>query len=188
MTAITAPCAVTGFHLLQAQLTRREDTPLPSRVRVFKNVTSFENEWRRVSVVTSAELLLHPVRLRIVQTFLGDRALTTSQLRAELPDVPPASVYRHVARRVDRGRAPAGIPGLRRRAHRRRRALPRPRRHRPVAGRGELQLGWHVARRRRTDGVRSRAAHGRPASPGQWPAPRAYPPHPRHRAASRQSC
>lgn len=70
---------------------------------MFKNVTSFENEWRRVSVVTSAELLLHPVRLRIVQTFLGDRALTTSQLRAELPDVPPASVYRHVARLVDRG-------------------------------------------------------------------------------------
>jgi hypothetical protein len=53
--------------------------------------------------VTSAELLLHPVRLRIVQTFLGDRALTTTQLRAELPDVPPASLYRHVARLVDHG-------------------------------------------------------------------------------------
>ena len=52
--------------------------------------------------MTSAELLLHPVRLRIVQAFLGDRALTTSQLRAELPDVPPASLYRHVARLVDR--------------------------------------------------------------------------------------
>jgi hypothetical protein len=53
--------------------------------------------------VTSAELLLHPVRLRIVQTFLGDRALTTTHLRAELPDVPPASLYRHVARLVERG-------------------------------------------------------------------------------------
>jgi hypothetical protein len=53
--------------------------------------------------VTSAELLLHPVRLRIVQTFLGDRALTTTELRAELPDVPPASLYRQVARLVDRG-------------------------------------------------------------------------------------
>jgi hypothetical protein len=50
--------------------------------------------------VTSADLLLHPVRLRIVQAFLGDRALTTSQLRSELPDVPPASLYRHVARLV----------------------------------------------------------------------------------------
>jgi hypothetical protein len=47
--------------------------------------------------VTSADLLLHPVRLRIVQAFLGERALTTTQLREELPDVPPASLYRHVA-------------------------------------------------------------------------------------------
>jgi Helix-turn-helix domain len=53
--------------------------------------------------VTSADLLLHPVRLRIVQSFLGDRALTTNQLRAELPDVPAASLYRHVARLVDGG-------------------------------------------------------------------------------------
>ena len=53
--------------------------------------------------MTSANLLLHPVRLRIVQAFLGDRALTTAQLRDELPDVPPASVYRHVALLVDAG-------------------------------------------------------------------------------------
>lgn len=53
--------------------------------------------------MSSANLLLHPVRLRIVQAFLGDRALTTSELRAELPDVPPASLYRHVALLVDAG-------------------------------------------------------------------------------------
>jgi Helix-turn-helix domain len=53
--------------------------------------------------VSSADLLLHPVRLRIVQAFLGDRALTTTQLRAELPDVPAGSLYRHVARLVDGG-------------------------------------------------------------------------------------
>lgn len=53
--------------------------------------------------MASADVLLHPVRLRVVQAFLGDRALTTSQLRAELPDVPPASLYRHVARLVDTG-------------------------------------------------------------------------------------
>jgi Helix-turn-helix domain len=53
--------------------------------------------------VTSVDLLLHPVRLRIVQAFLGDRALTTSELRSELPDVPAASLYRHVARLVDAG-------------------------------------------------------------------------------------
>jgi DNA-binding transcriptional ArsR family regulator len=44
-----------------------------------------------------ADLLLHPVRLRILKAFLGDRALTTSQLAAELDDVPAGSLYRHVA-------------------------------------------------------------------------------------------
>jgi hypothetical protein len=47
--------------------------------------------------VASADLLLHPVRLRIVKAFLGDRALTTAQLAAELDDVPAGSLYRHVA-------------------------------------------------------------------------------------------
>ena len=47
--------------------------------------------------MATADLLLHPVRLRIVEAFLGDRALTTSELAAELADVPPASLYRHVA-------------------------------------------------------------------------------------------
>jgi hypothetical protein len=53
--------------------------------------------------VASADLLLHPVRMRIVQAFLGDRALTTGQLRSELPDVPAGSLYRHVAKLVDGG-------------------------------------------------------------------------------------
>jgi Helix-turn-helix domain len=47
--------------------------------------------------MSSADLLLHPVRLRIVKAFLGDRALTTAQLAAELDDVPAGSLYRHVA-------------------------------------------------------------------------------------------
>jgi Helix-turn-helix domain len=47
--------------------------------------------------MASADLLLHPVRLRIVQAFLGDRALTTTQLAAELDDVPAGSLYRHIA-------------------------------------------------------------------------------------------
>src|SRR5215471_21360478 len=53
--------------------------------------------------MATADLLLHPVRLRIVQAFLGDRALTTSDLAAELADVPAASLYRHVARLVAAG-------------------------------------------------------------------------------------
>ncbi|KZM69603.1 helix-turn-helix domain-containing protein [Nocardia terpenica] len=51
----------------------------------------------------SVELLLHPIRLRIVQAFLGDRTLTTAGLSAELGDVPPGSLYRQVARLVDAG-------------------------------------------------------------------------------------
>jgi hypothetical protein len=48
--------------------------------------------------MSNSDLLLHPVRLRIVQTFLGGRTLTTRELAAEIPDVPPASLYRQVAR------------------------------------------------------------------------------------------
>lgn len=53
--------------------------------------------------MASADLLLHPVRLRIVKAFLGDRALTTGQLAAELDDVPAGSLYRHVALLTDAG-------------------------------------------------------------------------------------
>jgi hypothetical protein len=47
--------------------------------------------------MASADLLLHPVRMRIIKAFLGDRALTTTQLAAEIKDVPAGSLYRHVA-------------------------------------------------------------------------------------------
>lgn len=53
--------------------------------------------------MTSADLLLHPVRLRIVKAFLGDEALTVKQLAADLPDVALGSLYRHVSRLADAG-------------------------------------------------------------------------------------
>ena len=56
-----------------------------------------------VGEMNSAELLLHPVRLRIIGAFLGDRKLTTAGLRAELPDVPPTSLYRHIGHLIDAG-------------------------------------------------------------------------------------
>jgi Helix-turn-helix domain len=52
--------------------------------------------------MASADLLLHPVRLRIVKAFLGDRALTTSQLATEL-DVPAGRLYRHIALLIKAG-------------------------------------------------------------------------------------
>lgn len=53
--------------------------------------------------MTSAELLLHPVRLRIVQTMLGRDELTTRELAEKLTDVAAATLYRHVAALVDGG-------------------------------------------------------------------------------------
>jgi DNA-binding transcriptional ArsR family regulator len=53
--------------------------------------------------VADLDLLLHPVRLRILQTFLGRPELTTADLATTLDDVPPASLYRHVAKLVDGG-------------------------------------------------------------------------------------
>lgn len=47
--------------------------------------------------MATADLLLHPVRLRILQTLLGSDELTTAQLRDRLPDVSAATMYRHVA-------------------------------------------------------------------------------------------
>jgi len=63
-----------------------------------KTASSRSDTRATLGVVTSTHLLLHPVRLRILQAFLGDRALTTTELRAERPDVPAASLYRDVAR------------------------------------------------------------------------------------------
>jgi DNA-binding transcriptional ArsR family regulator len=53
--------------------------------------------------VASVDLLLHPVRLRILQAFLGGRELTTGQLADELPDLPKGGLYRHVALLADGG-------------------------------------------------------------------------------------
>lgn len=54
-------------------------------------------------MVKSADLLMHPVRLRLIEAFLGERKLTTADLRAELPDVPPASLYRHLSLLIEAG-------------------------------------------------------------------------------------
>jgi DNA-binding transcriptional ArsR family regulator len=51
----------------------------------------------------SPELLLHPVRMRIVQAFLGRESLTTGALHRELDDVPVATLYRHVSALLEGG-------------------------------------------------------------------------------------
>jgi helix-turn-helix protein len=47
-------------------------------------------------VVDTVDLLLHPVRIRIVHAFAGGRTLTTTELGTRLPDVPKTTLYRHV--------------------------------------------------------------------------------------------
>jgi DNA-binding transcriptional ArsR family regulator len=45
-----------------------------------------------------AELILHPVRLRIILAFARGRRLSPQQVAADLPDVPQATLYRQIER------------------------------------------------------------------------------------------
>lgn len=49
-----------------------------------------------------ADLLLHPVRIRILQAAVG-REVTTADLAAAMPDLATATLYRHVKRMADAG-------------------------------------------------------------------------------------
>lgn len=53
--------------------------------------------------MSTADLLLHPVRLRIVQAMLGHPSLTTRELADRVTDVPPATLYRQVGALLDAG-------------------------------------------------------------------------------------
>ncbi|MFI5960182.1 helix-turn-helix domain-containing protein [Cryptosporangium sp. NPDC051539] len=53
--------------------------------------------------MATADVLLHPVRMRILQALFDADPLTTGQLRERLPDIPPATMYRHIAVLVDAG-------------------------------------------------------------------------------------
>jgi len=46
---------------------------------------------------TQQELLLHPERMQIISEFAGRGQLTVAALRDLLPEVPAATLYRHVA-------------------------------------------------------------------------------------------
>lgn len=59
----------------------------------------------RLSLKTDSmtELMLHPVRFRVIQCLLGDHHKTAQQISEELPDVPQATLYRHLNKLVDGG-------------------------------------------------------------------------------------
>lgn len=50
---------------------------------------------------SKGEVLLHPVRMKIVQTLVNGRKLTVQQMSEKLPDVPQASLYRHLKKLVE---------------------------------------------------------------------------------------
>src|SRR5947207_12507826 len=53
--------------------------------------------------MATADLLLHPVRMRILQALYDAGPLTSAQLRDRLPDIAPATMYRHIAVLADAG-------------------------------------------------------------------------------------
>jgi DNA-binding transcriptional ArsR family regulator len=53
--------------------------------------------------VNITELVLHPVRLRIIRALSGGREFTTGELCERTPDVSKVTVYRHVAVLLDAG-------------------------------------------------------------------------------------
>ncbi|TAM27409.1 MAG: ArsR family transcriptional regulator [Rhodanobacter sp.] len=52
---------------------------------------------------TTLDVLLHPVRMRILRAFLGRTELTARDLAEKLDDVPQATLYRHVKRLAEAG-------------------------------------------------------------------------------------
>lgn len=49
------------------------------------------------------EVLLHPVRLRVVHALAGGQELTTGELCTRMPEVSKVTVYRHIALLVEAG-------------------------------------------------------------------------------------
>ena len=46
-------------------------------------------------MVSKVDLILHPVRIRIIHILFG-REMTTQEIAKSMPDVPPATLYRHL--------------------------------------------------------------------------------------------
>lgn len=51
---------------------------------------------------SKVDILLHPVRMRIIQSLVSEN-LTVQQMRERLPDIPQATLYRHLNKLFDAG-------------------------------------------------------------------------------------
>ncbi|MFI5783935.1 helix-turn-helix domain-containing protein [Nocardia sp. NPDC051570] len=63
----------------------------PKRFQVWKQYQMWEG-----MDMDTLELLLHPVRLRVVHAMSGGRICATAELCARLPDIPKTTLYRHI--------------------------------------------------------------------------------------------
>lgn len=52
---------------------------------------------------SAADLILHPVRMRVIQLLGSGKSHTAQQLAEALPDVPPATLYRHLSKLLQGG-------------------------------------------------------------------------------------
>jgi predicted ArsR family transcriptional regulator len=50
-----------------------------------------------------AEIILHPIRMRIIQTLIRGERMTAQALQQQLDDVPQATLYRHLKKLTDAG-------------------------------------------------------------------------------------
>ncbi|MGV3464330.1 MAG: helix-turn-helix domain-containing protein, partial [Heyndrickxia sp.] len=50
---------------------------------------------------SKADIILHPVRMRIIQVLIGGKRLTVQQMLEYLTDIPQASLYRHLKKLVE---------------------------------------------------------------------------------------
>lgn len=51
----------------------------------------------------NADIILHPIRMKIIQVLGGGRAMSIQQIGSVLSDVPPATLYRHVNKLLEHG-------------------------------------------------------------------------------------
>lgn len=67
-------------------------------------IITYDNKLTRgvIPVKTSkSKLMLHPVRMKIVQSLLGNKQLTVQQIQSYAPDVPQATLYRQLNKLVE---------------------------------------------------------------------------------------
>lgn len=58
---------------------------------------------RREFILKKAEIILHPVRMRVIQSLVRGERMTAQQLQERLVDVPQATLYRHLKKLVESG-------------------------------------------------------------------------------------